>query len=143
MNKSGLGNSCGYCYLKYELRVFGSKQCVVPTAWPETQSEHKWQNLIQLEIWIFPRDQPNMKNPSRSKSCHMQCSCHTIQVERTSQVMNMFPRIGGSPRIPSHHLRPSLSINLSLGNLSRLTFFGETYCSYRQSLFLVIHENPL
>ena len=61
-------------------------------------------NLNQPEHWIFPLDWPHVKNPSHSKSCHVQCSCHPIQVQRTSQTINMFPRIGWSPRIPSHYL---------------------------------------
>ena len=44
---------------------------------------------------------PNVMNPLHSKSCHIQCCCYPIQVQRTSQAMNVFPSIGLSLRIPS------------------------------------------
>ena len=42
-----------------------------------------------------------MEIPLHSKSCHMQCRCYPIQVQRTSKAMSVFPRISGNCIRPS------------------------------------------
>ena len=53
-------------------------------------------NLDYLVHWISPRGRTHMKNPSHSKSCHMQCRCYPIQVQRTSRTMKIFLKVGSA-----------------------------------------------